>query len=222
MIEISGLTKTYRDGERTIRPLDNIDFSCRKGEFILILGRSGSGKTTFLNIIGGLTRPTEGKILVEGKDILGLSDNACSAMRSKSIGFVFQFPGLMSTLTALENVILPAQIAGNSRESGDRALKLLKRVGLHDKAQNMPSQLSGGELKRVAIARALMNNPSLILADEPTADLDVETEQEVMEILSEINQEKTTIIMVTHNGDLASYADRVFWMENGKLVEMQL
>lgn len=222
MIKISGLGKTYRDGERIIRPLDNIDFSCRKGEFILILGRSGSGKTTFLNIIGGLTRPTEGKILVEGKDIVGLSENACSALRSKSIGFVFQFPGLFSTLTALENVILPAQIAGNPKESADRALKLLTRVGLHDKTQNMPSQLSGGELKRVAIARALMNSPSLILADEPTADLDVETEQEIMEILSEINQEKTTIIMVTHNGDLSSYADRVFWMEHGKLIEMNL
>jgi ABC-type lipoprotein export system ATPase subunit len=219
MIEVSGLVKTYSDGARTIKPIDNVDFSCRKGELILILGRSGSGKTTFLNILGGLIRPTKGKILIDGRDIASLSDKSLSSIRSRSIGFVFQFPGLLSTLTALENVAIPARIAGNPEASTCRALQLLTRVGLREKANCMPSQMSGGELKRTAIARALMNNPSIILADEPTADLDVDTEREIMVFFSEIMSEGTTIIMVTHNSDLASHASRVLRMENGKLIE---
>ena len=218
MIEASGLVKTYRDGVQLVRPLDGVDFSCLNGEFILIVGRSGSGKTTLLNIIGGLTRPDSGSVRVGGEDILGLTDAKSAGLRARSIGFVFQFPGLLSTLTALENVVLAADIAGSSPDSTGRARELLDRVGLHDKAGSPPSHLSGGELKRTAIARALMNNPSLILADEPTADLDVETEREVMEIFREINTGGTTIVMVTHNLDLASYATRVLRMEKGKLI----
>ena len=220
MIEARGLIKSYHDGEREVRPLDGVDFSCRRGEFILIVGRSGSGKTTFLNVLGGLTRPTAGSVRIGGKEILNLSDAEAAALRSRTIGFVFQFPGLLSTLSAQENVALSAEIGGTAgkRASAERAGNLLERVGLKSKADSPPAHLSGGELKRTAIARALMNSPSLILADEPTADLDVDTEREVMELFREINREGTTVIMVTHNIDLASYASRVVRMEKGKLV----
>ena len=220
MIEARDLVKSYSDGGREVRPLDGVDFSCDKGEFILIVGRSGSGKTTFLNVLGGLTRPTSGRVTVDGNDILALSDAACAALRSRTIGFVFQFPGLLSTLSARGNVALSAEIAGSADKSASakRAQNLLERVGLGEKAGSHPSHLSGGELKRTAIARALMNSPSLILADEPTADLDVETEREVMELFRELNREGTTIVMVTHSLDLAPYATRVLRMEKGKLV----
>jgi len=223
MIEARGLVKTYHDGEREIRPLDGTDFTCGAGEFVLIVGRSGSGKTTLLNVIGGLSRPTMGSVQVVGKDILALSDAECATLRSRYIGFVFQFPGLLSTLSARENVALSGEIAGTAakQDSSKRALNLLTRVGLGEKADSPPAHLSGGELKRTAIARALMNNPSLILADEPTADLDVDTEREVMELFREINREGTTIIMVTHNMDLASYASRVVRMEKGRLIPVE-
>lgn len=218
MIEAKGLVKTYHDGEKEIRPLDGVDFSCGAGEFVLVAGRSGSGKTTLLNVLGGLTRPTAGTVTVAGKDLLSLSDAECASLRYRSIGFVFQFPGLLSTLTAAENVALSAGIAGTGREDPGRARTLLERVGLGEKAGRLPSQLSGGELKRTAIARALVNNPVLILADEPTADLDVDTEREVMELFREIHRAGTTIVMVTHNLDLASYATRTVRMERGKLI----
>jgi ABC-type lipoprotein export system ATPase subunit len=218
MIEAMGLVKTYHDGEREIRPLDGTDFTCSTGEFVLIVGRSGTGKTTFLNILGGLTRPTTGTVLVAGKDLIAISDADCARLRYQSIGFVFQFPGLLSTLTVIENVTLSIGIAGSGPVDVNRARNLLERVGLHEKAMSLPSQLSGGELKRIAIARALMNKPALILADEPTADLDVDTEREMMELFREINRAGTTIVMVTHNLDLASYASRVVRMEKGKLV----
>ena len=223
MIEARGLVKSYHDGEREVRPLDGVDFSCRRGEFILIVGRSGSGKTTFLNVLGGLTRPTAGSVRIGGKEILTLSDAEAAALRSRTIGFVFQFPGLLSTLSAQENVALSAEIEGTAgkRASAERAGLLLARVGLREKADSPPAHLSGGELKRTAIARALMNSPSLILADEPTADLDVDTEREVMELFREINREGTTVIMVTHNIDLASYASRVVRMERGNLVPVE-
>lgn len=223
MIEARGLVKTYYDGDREIRPLDGVDFSCERGEFILIAGRSGSGKTTLLNILGGLTRPAAGSVHLDGRDILRLSDTECARMRSRTLGFVFQFPGLLPTLTALENVALSAGISGCSGKSAsrDRARQLLERVGLGARTESFPSCLSGGELKRTAIARALMNNPAIILADEPTADLDVDTEREVMELFREINRTGTTIIMVTHNIDLASYATRVLKMEKGKLTDLK-
>ena len=223
MIEARGLVKSYRNGGREVRPLDGVDFSCGRGEFVLIVGRSGSGKTTFLNVLGGLTRPTSGSVTIDGKDILTLSDAASAALRSRSIGFVFQFPGLLSTLSARENVALSAEIAGtvHKSDSTGRAEHLLERVGLREKVDSPSAHLSGGELKRTAIARALMNCPSLILADEPTADLDVDTEREIMELFREINREGTTIIMVTHNIDLAVYASRVERMEKRKLVAVE-
>lgn len=219
MIRAASLTKAYRDGDRVIYPLDKVDFSCKRGEFVLISGRSGSGKTTLLNTLGGLTRPSSGTVSVDGRDLYALLDTERAAVRSSTIGFVFQFPGLLSPLTALENVLLPAALQGTVAGMTGRGQSLLARVGLEDKASSLPSTLSGGELKRTAIARALINNPRLILADEPTADLDAETEHEVMELFSEIQSSGTTIIMVSHNKDLASYASRVLQMERGTLTE---
>lgn len=220
MIRITHLTKEYRDGDQVINPLDRVEFSCRRGEFVLITGRSGSGKTTFLNVIGGLTRPSSGKVIVDGMDLYAVSDAGRAAVRSATIGFVFQFPGLLSPLTALENVLLPATLQGRAADMTGRGQYLLARVGLEEKAHSHPSSLSGGELKRTAIARALINNPRLILADEPTADLDAESEREVMKLFREIHQTGTTIVMVTHNRELTSYASRVMYMERGTLAEL--
>jgi putative ABC transport system ATP-binding protein len=219
VIRVTSLTKEYRDGDRVIKPLDRVEFSCKKGEFVLITGRSGSGKTTFLNILGGLTRPSSGTVMVDGRNLYAVSDAEQAAMRSATVGFVFQFPGLLSPLTALENVVLPAALQGHGADMIGRGFDLLTRVGLEKKAGSMPSTLSGGELKRTAIARALINNPRLILADEPTADLDAETEREVMELFREVNTAGTTMIMVTHNTELASNASRVMRMERGTLAE---
>jgi putative ABC transport system ATP-binding protein len=221
MIKASRLVKIYLDGGREVKPLDGADFNCRKGEFVLIVGRSGCGKTTLLNIIGGLIRPTSGSVRIAGKDILNISDTACAALRSETIGFVFQFPGLLSTLTALENVMLPSVIAGKHVNNAERGRELLMRVGLLQKANSRPSHLSGGELKRTAIARALMNDPAILIADEPTADLDLETEQEVMGLLHEINQEGKTIVMVTHSADFTPFASRVLRMDQGRLIEVE-
>jgi putative ABC transport system ATP-binding protein len=217
MIEVTGLAKTYHEGGREIRPLHGIDFTCSRGEFILITGRSGSGKTTFLNILGGLTQPSEGDVKIEGKKLSQLSDTESSALRFRTIGFVFQFPGLLAPLTALENVLLPLSLAGITPVDPAHARALLGQVGLTGKADTLPAHLSGGELKRVAIARALVNRPSLILADEPTADLDEETENDVMALFGEINRSGTTIVMVTHNTELVPCASRVMKMEKGKL-----
>ncbi|MCX6689664.1 MAG: ABC transporter ATP-binding protein [Methanoregula sp.] len=221
MIDVSGLVKIFLEGGREIRPLDGIDFTCERGEFILIVGRSGSGKTTFLNILGGLTQPSSGRVKIDGNEIGKLSDAECSALRFRTIGFVFQFPGLLAPLTALENVTLSSSITGVTPEDPAYARTLLERVGLPGKADTLPAHLSGGELKRVAIARALVNRPSLILADEPTADLDIETEREVMALFREINRSGTTIVMVTHNTELAPFASRVMKMENGNLTEYE-
>ncbi|MFA6333288.1 MAG: ABC transporter ATP-binding protein [Methanoregula sp.] len=221
MIRVTSLTKEYRDGDRAIKPLEGVDFSCKKGEFILITGRSGSGKTTFLNVLGGLTRPTSGTVMVDGMDLYAMTDAQRAAVRSATTGFVFQFPGLLSPLTALENVILPVVLQGHAANMTGRGHDLLIRMGLENKAGSLPSTLSGGELKRVAIARALISNPRLILADEPTADLDEETEREVMELFREIHASGTTIIMVTHNRELAPYASRVMRMDQGTLAEPQ-
>ena len=211
----------YHNGQREIRPLDGIDFTCEKGEFVLVTGRSGSGKTTFLNVLGGLTLPSAGSVKIAGRDLLSLSDNERSALRSDMMGFVFQFPGLMAPLTVIENVLLPATLMGKPGMVED-AREILNQLGLLPKVDNYPNQLSGGELKRTAIARALINKPSLIFADEPTADLDSRTECEVMELFHGLHEKGTTIVMITHTPELSSFATRVLVMDEGKLVESGL
>jgi putative ABC transport system ATP-binding protein len=218
VIEARGLRKSYGNGQREIHPLEGIDFTCERGDFVLVTGRSGTGKTTLLNVLGGLTLPTAGSVKIAGREILDMTDRERSAMRSEMMGFVFQFPGLMAPLTVLENVLLPARLTGRARSDG-AAREMLDRLGLLAKADAYPAQLSGGELKRTAIARALVNDPALVFADEPTADLDSRTEHEVMDLFRGLQEQGTTIVMVTHTPDLSSFATRVLVMDGGALVE---
>jgi putative ABC transport system ATP-binding protein len=218
MIDVSGVTKSYRTQNSEVRAVDNVQFEVRSGDFVMILGRSGCGKSTLLGMLAGLIRPTAGAIRLNGQEIWTLSEASMAGYRAKEIGFVFQFSGLIPTLTALENVILPTLFLPNGAESLMKARALLERVGMSDRADAYPMTLSSGEMKRVAIARALINDPALIIADEPTGDLDVDTEYEIMELFRELNNEGTTIIMVTHNPDLVPYATRTYRMDRGNVV----
>jgi putative ABC transport system ATP-binding protein len=217
MITAKEVTKVYHMEEKEVRALDGVDVTIKDGEFVIIIGRSGSGKSTLLSVLGGLTRPSSGSIMMDGKELWSMSDHDLSVLRSHHIGFVFQFPGLLPTLTALENVMLPAIFVQKKEKPGIKAKELLTSLGLADKYSSYPHQLSGGELKRASIARALMNDPTVILADEPTGDLDAETEMEIMEEFKKINKQGRTIIMVTHNPDLSVYASTVLRMEKGKM-----
>lgn len=185
----------------------------------MILGRSGSGKSTLLGMLAGLIRPTSGTVRIKGTDISSLSDDLISELRAREIGFVFQFSGLLPTITVIDNLMLPALFYPGKTDVRKRALGLLDRVGLSDRADAYPGTLSSGEMKRVAIARALSNGPSLLIADEPTGDLDVDTEFEIMELFRQLNGEGMTIVMVTHNPDLMRYATRIYGMEQGRLAE---
>ena len=223
MIEAKGLTKRYFIGSEEIRAVDNVSLSIKKGEFVSIVGHSGSGKTTLLSLLGGLTRPDTGSINIDGIDILSLNDNELSEYRNEKVSFIYQFSSLIPTLTALENVILPTiffkkKIGGNLI---DKAKELLSLVGLKDKFNAYPSQLSGGQQRRVAIARAFINDPELVLADEPTGDLDEDTEKEVMDLFERFNREMgITFILVTHNRELAKGAKRRFQMISGRINEV--
>ena len=219
MIRVTGLTKTFGAGSSEVRAVDDIQLSVPTGEFILIFGRSGCGKSTLLGMLAGLIRPTMGKIRIKGVEIGNLSDDTISGLRAKEIGFVFQFSGLLPTVTVLENVLLPTLFCKDGPGSRPRALELLEKVGVSDRADAYPRTLSSGEMKRVAIARALINGPSLLIADEPTGDLDVDTEYEIMELFRQLNHEGTTIVMVTHNPDLVPYGTQTYHMNKGKIVE---
>lgn len=223
MIEVREVTKRYRAGNQEILAVDNVSFRCDKGEYISIIGHSGSGKTTLLSLIGGLTRPDSGDILIDGESILSLDDDSLSEFRNRKLNFVFQFSSLIPTLTALENVMLPVVFSPEKKNGGvirDEAIRLLDAMGLGDKIDAYPSQLSGGQQRRVAIARAFINNPEIILADEPTGDLDEETEAEVIRFFKRLNEEKgITFIVVTHSSTIANEANRVLRMHNGRLTE---
>jgi putative ABC transport system ATP-binding protein len=217
MIEVSSLTKTFGTGSSEVRAVDNVYLEVQPGEFILILGRSGSGKSTLLGMLAGLIRPTSGTIRIKGMDINTMSDNAIAELRSKEIGFVFQFSGLIPTVTALENVMIPTLFSHDGSGNRERALDLLKQVGVAERANAYPRTLSSGEMKRVAIARALINKPSILIADEPTGDLDNATESEIMALFRTLNHEGITIIMVTHNPDLIPCATRTYRMNQGRM-----
>lgn len=219
MIEVNQVTKTYKAGESEVRAVDKASFDVNPGDFVLIFGRSGSGKSTLLGMLAGLIRPTSGLIRIKGQDIVSLSDNQISELRAKELGFVFQFSGLLPTVSVLENVMLPTLFCKGETDSRSRAAELIRKVGLSDRTLAYPRTLSSGESKRVAIARALMNNPSLLIADEPTGDLDSETEYEIMELFRQLNREGMTIIMVTHNPDLVSYGTQTYTMAGGRLSE---
>jgi len=224
MISLRNVTKEYSVGEQiVITPVNNVTLDISPGEFIMIVGRSGSGKSTLLNLAAGLIKPSSGDVLIEGVNLWSMKDKEISLLRSQKIGFVFQFPSLLPSLTILDNVAMPAIFRSpNGREGGyERATELLATMGLSEKAEVYPRQLSAGEQKRAVIARSLMNQPQILLADEPTSDLDEQTEQEVMALLREINRSGVTLLMVTHSLQLLPYASRSFRMDNGSLVPLE-
>jgi putative ABC transport system ATP-binding protein/lipoprotein-releasing system ATP-binding protein len=220
VIALKNLSKSYEDRGKIIKAVDGLDLEVKKGEFISIVGPSGCGKTTLLSLVSGLIKPTEGTVSVDAVDIWTLPEREMALLRNKKIGFVFQFASLIPTLNATENVMLPAAFGDNRREdASNRARELMDLVGLSDRVDSYPSQLSGGEQRRVAIARALMNSPGIILADEPTGDLDEVTEREVMKLFVKINKELgTTFLLVTHNTELTKQTDRKLTMKHGGFV----
>jgi ABC-type lipoprotein export system ATPase subunit len=218
MIEAQGVTKSFSTISSDVVAVNDVNLDVKPGEFVLILGRSGCGKSTLLAMLAGLISPTAGVVRIRGTEIGNLSEDKTAEMRAKEIGFVFQFSGLIPTITALENVMLPTLFFPDGPGSRVRAVELLRKVGLSDRADAYPGTLSSGEMKRVAIARALINGPPILIADEPTGDLDVDSEIEIMELFKDLNREGTTIVMVTHNPDLAPYATRIYGMVKGKLV----
>jgi len=216
VIKVENLYKYYPMGKEKYPALKNINLSINKGEFVAIIGPSGSGKSTLLNIIGGLDRPSEGKVYVDGQDIFKLNDARISKYRNEKIGFVFQFFYLEPTYTVLENVMLPLIFSkSNSREL--KAKEAIEKVGLTHKIGNKGNELSGGERQRVAIARAIVNNPSLLLCDEPTGNLDSKTGISIMNLLKALNKEGKTIVLVTHNLEYLSFVDRVIKIKDGEL-----
>jgi putative ABC transport system ATP-binding protein len=221
MIRFLDVRKVYAQGENRIVALDGVSLDIRKGEFVTIMGPSGSGKSTLLHLIGGLDRPTEGEVLVDGRIISQMADDQVTLFRRTQVGFVFQFFNLLPTLSALENVVLPMILDGKSRAGArERGLALLGRVGLERRSGHLPEELSGGEIQRVAIARALIFSPPIVLADEPTGNLDSKNGDAVLGLLREINQdEKCTIVMVTHNLQAARYGGRPLHLRDGLLVE---
>lgn len=221
-VEIVDVTKSYLIGELNIKAVDSVSLKIEKGQFLSIVGHSGSGKTTLLSIIGGITRPTSGKVLYEGRDIYSLTDEDLSEYRNKKIGFMFQFASLLPMLTSKENVLLPSLFSPSKGLNNEKkAEEYLDIVGVGDKKDAYPAQLSGGQQRRVAIARALINEPEVILADEPTGDLDEETEADVMNLFKRMNEEMgITFILVTHSTELAREAKRRLRMHHGKVMEI--
>ena len=219
LISVRNLTKTYILGQTRVNALQGISLDILPGEFIAVMGPSGSGKTTFMNIIGCLDRPTDGEYWLAGKSVARLSNDELASTRSRLIGFVFQHFNLLGRASALRNVTLPMVYAGFSREERElRGRSILSLVGLGDRMDNRPSQLSGGQQQRVAIARALVNGPVLILADEPTGNLDSRTSLEIMAVLQTLNEQGLTIVLVTHENDIAQYAKRQVTFRDGLIV----
>jgi len=220
LIQLENLTKTYHIGETEVRALQGVTYTIKEADFVAILGPSGSGKSTMMNIIGCLDKPSSGKYLFEGVEVSKLDKNQLARIRNKKIGFVFQSFNLLPRTTALENAELPLVYSNISgKEQAKRALAALESVGLKDRAHHKTNQLSGGEQQRVAIARALLNNPSLILADEPTGNLDSKTSDEIMGIFRKLNDEKRiTIVMVTHEADIGAQAKKRIFMRDGVIV----
>ena len=217
MIEIENLTKTYRMGNVDVHALRGVSVSIGKGEMIAIIGASGSGKSTLMNIIGCLDKPTSGKYSLEGVDVDKLNDNKLAELRSKGFGFVFQDFNLLSRASALSNVELPLVYGGNGGRKHRRAMEALERVGLAGRAKHKPTELSGGEQQRVAIARALVNNPNLILADEPTGNLDTNVTVEIISLFRQLHQEGITVILVTHEMDVATQTQRIIRLSDGQI-----
>lgn len=220
MIELRQVTKVYRKGRIEIKAVDGVDLTIKDGELAVLVGVSGSGKTTLLNLIGGLDVPTSGSVIVDGTDISKMDDRQLALYRRQKIGFVFQFFYLIPTLTVLENVMLPlVPLPMSTKEKQERALRLIEEVGLSERVHHLPSELSGGEQQRVAIARALINDPQILLADEPTSDLDTETGNQIIELLRKFHARGKTLIIATHDERLTQIAPHIVRMRDGRIVE---
>lgn len=220
ILKVENLTKTYGSGENLVHAVDDVSFSVEKGEFVAIVGASGSGKSTLLHLIGGVDRPTSGKIFVDGNEnISKMNDDKLAVFRRRQVGIVYQFYNLIPILTVEENITLPCDLDGRGVDR-ERLEMILDSFGLRARRKHLPNQLSGGQQQRTSIARALINNPSLVLADEPTGNLDSKSSEEVMSMLKMCNQSYgQTVIMITHNLDIAKQADRIITISDGKIVE---
>ncbi|MBR3126340.1 MAG: ABC transporter ATP-binding protein [Mogibacterium sp.] len=218
VLKTENLKKYYEQSQIPVKAVDGIDISVEQGEFVAIVGTSGSGKSTLLNMLGGLDRPTEGNVYVDGKDIFSLKDEELTIFRRRKIGFVFQAYNLVPVLNVYENIVLPIQLDGNEVDK-DHIDEIISVLGLSEKTQSMPNQLSGGQQQRVAIARALATKPSIILADEPTGNLDSKTSQDVLGLMkTSCTRFRQTLIMITHNEEIAQMADRIIRIEDGRVV----
>lgn len=218
LIEIKGIKRYYQMGSETVKALDSVDLQIYKNEYVAIMGHSGSGKTTMMNILGCLDTPTSGQYILNNKDVSSLNDNSLAEIRNKEIGFVFQTFNLLPRLSSLENVMLPLVYAGMSKQARKmKAEDVMDKVGLKDRMHHKPNELSGGQRQRVAVARALVNDPSIILADEPTGNLDSKVSVEIMGLFEKIHQLGNTIILVTHEEDIARHAHRIIKLKDGKI-----
>jgi len=222
-VELVNLTKNYKRGSEIIRALDDVTLTIEPGEFVAVVGRSGSGKTTMLDLLGLLLKPTSGSLLIDGVDTTKLGDRERARMRARKVGFVFQEYNLLSGLNVLENVMLPRRYLHDGNDGRARAVELIDRVGLLDRIKHRPTELSGGQMQRVAIARSMVNRPSLILLDEPTGAVDTETAQQLVDLLKQLNaEEKVTIVLVTHDLDIAGQARRHIRLKDGKVLSDEL
>ena len=218
ILQTKDLKKYYGSGDTQVKALDGVNLSVEQGEFVAIVGTSGSGKSTLLHMLGGLDRPTSGSVMVDGKDIFSLKDEALTIFRRRKIGFVFQSYNLVPVLSVWENIILPIQLDGNKVDTA-YVQKVIATLGLEKKLQNLPNQLSGGQQQRVAIARALAAKPAIVLADEPTGNLDSRTSQDVLSLMKVTGQKfSQTMVMITHNEEIAQMADRIVRIEDGRIV----
>ncbi len=219
ILEVENLVKTYGKGENKVHAVDHVSFSVEEGEFVAIVGASGSGKSTLLHLLGGVDRPTSGKVLINGEDIYKLSDDALAIFRRRQVGIIYQFYNLIPILNVVENITLPCDLDGK-RVDKKHLKNLLDTLGLNDRKTHLPNQLSGGQQQRVSIGRALINDPAIILADEPTGNLDSKSGEEILTLMKLSNQKyHQTIIMITHDLEIASQADRVITFEDGKIIK---
>lgn len=220
--QTENLEMRFQMGNTTVHALRGISLDVKEGEFVSIVGTSGSGKSTLLNLVGGLMKPTDGKVYVKGEDLTGMNENQLALFRRQYIGFVFQSFNLVNMLTALENVELPLVFSNvSSRERERKVRTLLTDFGLEDRLDHKPTELSGGQQQRVSIARAIINNPEIILADEPTGNLDSKTSQEIMEVLYALNRKGQTFLIVTHDMDVAHYGNRIVYLSDGQIAEIE-